>query len=91
MEITLTPLHWVYLIGTIFVITAMVMKKDVVLPCMVFTMLSGLIASGNPAEALLTEEIPLVSISVTNCSASSRPSACFLSFFGPYGSLFPES
>ena len=55
MEITLTPLHWIYLIGTIFVIVAMCMKKDVVLPCMIFTMLSGLVASGNIAEALLTE------------------------------------
>ena len=56
MEITLTALHWIYMIGVIFVITAMAMRKDVVVPCLVFTVLSGLVASGgNLAEALLTE------------------------------------
>ena len=55
MEITLTALHWIYLIGTIFVIAAMCMKRDVVLPCMIFTILSGFVASGSIADALLTE------------------------------------
>lgn len=56
MEITLTALHWIYMIGVIFVIAAMAMRKDVVVPCLVFTVLSGLVASGgNMAEALLTE------------------------------------
>lgn len=56
MEITLTALHWIYMIGVIFVIAAMAMRKDVVVPCLVFTILSGLVASGgNLAEALLTE------------------------------------
>lgn len=56
MEITLTALHWIYLFGVVFVIGAMAMRKDVVVPCLIFTVLSGLVASGfNPAEALLTE------------------------------------
>lgn len=52
MEITLTALHWIYLIGVIFVITAMAMRKDVVVPCLVFTILSGLVASGETWQRL---------------------------------------
>lgn len=67
MEITLTALHWIYMIGVIFVIAAMAMRKDVVVPCLVFTILSGLVASGgNLAEALLTEARPCCSPSVSS-------------------------
>ena len=56
MEITLTALHYIYLVGVIFVLAAMCLKKDVVIPCSVFTMLSGLVASNwSIAEALLSQ------------------------------------
>jgi len=56
MEITLTALHYIYLVGVVFVLAAMCLKKDVVIPCSIFTMLSGLVASNwNIAEALLSQ------------------------------------
>ena len=55
MEITLTALHWCYLVGVLFVLAAMIMRKDVVVPCAIFTMISGFIASGSFSEAVLTQ------------------------------------
>ena len=55
MDVTLTVLHWVYLAGVVFVIVAMCLRKDVVLPCAIFTILSGFAATGSIAQALLTE------------------------------------
>lgn len=55
MDVTLTVLHWVYMIGVVFVIVAMCLRKDVVLPCAIFTILSGFAATGSIAQALLTE------------------------------------
>ena len=55
MEITLTALHWCYLIGVLFVLAAMIARKDVVLPCIIFTMVSGLIASGSLSGAMLVQ------------------------------------
>jgi len=46
VPITLTAQHWIYLAVIIIVIIAMVRKKDVILPCIVGTLLIGLVAGG---------------------------------------------
>ena len=52
MEITLNALHYIYLIGVLVVLGAMIARKDTVLPCIVFTFALGFAASGNIVGAL---------------------------------------
>lgn len=52
MEITLNVLHYIYLIGVLTVLGAMIARKDTVLPCIVFTFLLGFAASGDIVGAL---------------------------------------
>ncbi len=45
MEIQLTILHYVYLIGVLVVLGAMIARKDTVMPCIVFTFALGFAAA----------------------------------------------
>ena len=55
MDITLNALHWIYLIGMVVILVTMVMRKNVVVPCILFTLLTGLIASGSLVGAVLVQ------------------------------------
>jgi hypothetical protein len=55
MEIVqLNVLHYIYLIGVLVVLAAMIGRKDTVLPCILFTFLLGFAASGSIVGALQT-------------------------------------
>ena len=55
MDITLNALHWIYLIGMVVILVTMIMRKNVVVPCILFTLLTGLIASGSLAGAVMVQ------------------------------------
>ena len=48
------PAHWIYLVGVILVVFTMLMRRNVVIPCVVFTFLIGLMYAGGPVGALQT-------------------------------------
>ncbi len=50
--VTLTPLHFLYLIGVITVLTTMILRKDTPLVCIVFLFLIGLTAYGTLTGAI---------------------------------------
>lgn len=50
--VTLTPLHFLYLIGVITVLTTMILRKDTPLVCIVFLFLIGLAACGTLTGAI---------------------------------------
>lgn len=50
--VTLTPLHFLYLIGVITVLTTMILRKDTPLVCIVFLFLIGLVAYGTLTGAI---------------------------------------
>lgn len=55
MEIVqLNALHYIYLIGVLTILGAMIARKDTVIPCIVFTFLLGFVARGNIIGALQT-------------------------------------
>lgn len=55
MEIVqLNVLHYIYLVGVLVVLGAMIGRKDTVLPCILFTFLLGLAASGSLTGGLQT-------------------------------------
>ena len=43
--------HWLYVIGVLVVIATMILRRNVVIPCIVFTFLISLSFSGNPISA----------------------------------------
>lgn len=43
--------HWLYVIGVIVVIATMILRRNVVIPCIVFTFLIALSYTGNPITA----------------------------------------
>ncbi|NLC83708.1 MAG: hypothetical protein GX749_01335 [Ruminococcaceae bacterium] len=45
--ITLGPLHFVYIVMTILIIVVLLMKKEIVLPCVLGIFMMGLVYSGN--------------------------------------------
>lgn len=51
---TLTALHFVYLIGVIFILTVMVMRRDTPMVCIMFLFLLGLTATGNVVGGIQT-------------------------------------
>jgi len=51
---TLTALHFVYLIGVIFILTVMVMRRDTPMVCIMFLFLLGLAATGNVVGGIQT-------------------------------------
>jgi len=50
--VSLTPLHFLYLIGVITVLTTMILRKDTPLVCIVFLFLIGLVACGTLTGAI---------------------------------------
>ncbi|MET0015818.1 citrate transporter [Oscillibacter sp.] len=50
--VSLTPLHFIYLIGVITVLTTMILRKDTPLVCIVFLFLIGLVACGTLTGAI---------------------------------------
>lgn len=44
--------HWLYVIGVIVVIVTMILRRNVVIPCIIFTFLIGLTYSGNLITAV---------------------------------------
>lgn len=50
--VTLTPLHFLYLIGVITILTTMILRKDTPLVCIVFLFLIGLVACGTLTGAI---------------------------------------
>lgn len=54
MDISLTIIHWVYLFIICIVIGAMILKRDVVLPCLLGVFIIGLIYTGNLVGATQT-------------------------------------
>ncbi len=49
---TLGLMHYVYLIMTLFIIVILLMKKEIVLPCIIGMLLMGLAATGNIVKAV---------------------------------------
>jgi hypothetical protein len=52
MPVTLTPAHWIYLLGVVAIIVTMARRVNVVLPAMIFTFLTAYAFSGKPTIAL---------------------------------------
>lgn len=50
--VSLTPLHFLYLIGVITILTTMILRKDTPLVCIVFLFLIGLVANGTLTGAI---------------------------------------
>ncbi len=50
--VTLTTIHWIYLIGIIAVVAFMVMRRDVVLPSLVGIFVIGLVYTGSVIESV---------------------------------------
>ena len=53
MVITLNVMHYIYLIGTLLVLACMIARKDVVIPCALFTFAMGVAASSMNGAGLL--------------------------------------
>lgn len=47
LSIHLTPIHFIYLIGVITILTTMVFRKDTPIVCVIFIFILGLVSSGN--------------------------------------------
>ena len=54
IAVTLTPLHFLYLIGVITILTTMILRKDTPLVCIVFLFLLGFMASGTLTGGIQT-------------------------------------
>ena len=52
--VALTPLHFLYLIGVITILTTMILRKDTPLVCIVFLFFIGLVASGTLTGGIQT-------------------------------------
>lgn len=50
--ITLGMMHYVYLVMTLIIIVILLMKKEIVLPCILGIFLMGLAASGSVVNAI---------------------------------------
>lgn len=48
----MTLAHWVYALGTITVVVTMILRRNVLIPCIVSSFLIGLIFSGSPVVAV---------------------------------------
>uniref|UniRef100_UPI000A5A4F44 hypothetical protein n=1 Tax=Clostridium sp. NkU-1 TaxID=1095009 RepID=UPI000A5A4F44 len=49
--LVLTPLHYIYLIGVIVILTVMILRKDTPLVCVLFLFLLGLVGLSPWPEA----------------------------------------
>ncbi len=52
--LVLTPLHYIYLIGVIVILTVMVLRKDTPLVCILFLFLLGFVGLGSLAGGIMT-------------------------------------
>ncbi|NLC63997.1 MAG: hypothetical protein GX759_08095, partial [Thermoanaerobacterales bacterium] len=50
----MTIAHWIYALGTLAVVLTMILRKNVVIPCIVSTFLIGLIFRGSVVGAVMT-------------------------------------
>ena len=50
--VQLSALHYLYVVIVIVILATMMLKKDIVLPCIVGILLIGLVATGNFVEAI---------------------------------------
>lgn len=51
-NVSLTPIHYVYLIGVITVLTTMILRKDTPVICILFLFLLGIVSSGTVAGGI---------------------------------------
>jgi len=54
VNVTLTPAHWLYVIGVVVVILTMVFRRNVVIPCIIFTFAIGWYFKGDIVSAVQT-------------------------------------